>query len=177
MTNLPAGNLTFWISYLPYRAEGRALTVVLVAWGRGAVHNPTMGDRPTRERPARPHRVLIEDARRNGHHLRVTWHPDKHQFVVSTWSLDVCTGSARLAVEDVADLTSLLVDGLTEAATVTAAPAAAVPPTRPGVAGLVDRLRWLIGGTPPPGPRNMSRAPGRPPAPVRPLRPLRRRSA
>ena len=112
--------------------------------------------------------MLIEDARRNGHHLRVTWHPDTRQFVVSTWSLDVCTGSARLAVEDVPDLTSLLVDGLTEAAT-SAAPAAAVPATRPGVAGLVDRLRWLVRGTPPPGPRGEPRTAG-PPAPVRPLR-------
>jgi hypothetical protein len=169
MTNLPAGNPTFWIRYLAYRAEAPALTLVLVACGRGAVHNPSMGDRPTRERPARRHRVLIEDARRNGHHLRVTWHPDKQQFVVSTWSLGVCTGSARLAVEDAADLTSLLVDGLTDAATV-AAPAAAVPPTRPGVAGVVDRVRWLVRGTPPPAPRNVPRTAGRPPAPVRPLR-------
>jgi hypothetical protein len=136
------------------------------------VHNPSMGQRLARDRPARRHRVLIEDARRNGHHLRVTWHPDKRQFVVSTWSLDVCTGSARLAVEDAAELTSLLVDGLTEAATVVEPPAATA--TRPGVAGLVDRLRWLIRGTPPPGPGDAPRAAGRPPAPVR---PLRRRSA
>jgi hypothetical protein len=176
MTNLPAVNLTFWIGYLPYRAE-EALTVVFIASMTGAVHNPSMADRQSRDRPARRHRVLIEDARRNGHHLRVTWHPDKLQFVVSTWSLDVCTGSARLAVGDVADLTSLLVDGLTEAATVTAVPAAAVPPTRPGAAGLLDRLRWLVRGTPPPGPRSTPRAAGRASAPVRPLRHLGRRSA
>ena len=142
----------------------------------GAVHNPSMADRPSRDRPAKRHRVLIEDARRNGHHLRATWHPDKLQFVVSTWSRDVCTGSARLAVGDVADLTSLLVDGLTEAATVTAAPAAAVPPTRPGAAGLLDRLRWLVRGTPPPvraaRPARRSRAGPGPPAPS-----PRRRSA
>ena len=29
------------------------------------------------ERPARRRRVLIEDARRNGHHLRATWHPER----------------------------------------------------------------------------------------------------
>jgi hypothetical protein len=113
--------------------------------------------------------VLIEDARRNGHHLRVTWHPDERQFVVSTWSLDVCTGSARLAVEHAAELTSLLVDGLTEAAAV-AEPPAATPASRPGLAGLVDRLRWLVRGTPPPYPGGAPRSRGRPPAPVRPLR-------
>ncbi|HEX6237275.1 MAG TPA: hypothetical protein VFZ68_08775 [Acidimicrobiales bacterium] len=100
------------------------------------------------ERSLRRRRVIIEDARRNGHHLRATWHADRRQFVVSTWRDDVCTGSARLAVEDAAELTSLLVDGVTQAVVLdreATSPAA----TRPGLAGMVDRLRWLVRGTPP----------------------------
>jgi hypothetical protein len=116
--------------------------------------------------------VLIEDARRNGHHLRATWHPDTRQFVLSTWREDVCTGSARLAVEDVAELTGLLVDGLSDAATPRSAPE--VPAGRPGLGGLVDRLRWLVRGTAPsrprPGESEGGAAPRNEPAPVRPLR-------
>jgi hypothetical protein len=132
---------------------------VTVAPARVAEQNPRMGERPARRR-----RVLIEDARRNGHHLRATWHPETRQFVLSTWSADVCTGSARLAVDDVAELTGLLVDGLGEAAT--APPPAGVPPTRPGLGGLVDRLRWLVRGTSP-----------TPAPPTATVRPLRRRTA
>jgi hypothetical protein len=125
------------------------------------------------ERPARRHRVLIEDARRNGQHLRATWHSEKRQFVLSTWNADVCTGAARLAVDDVPELAALLVDGLADAASQQTAGSAAIPPTRPGVSGLIDRLRWLVRGTPPGG-----AGPGSPPAgrPA-PVRPLRRRSA
>ena len=102
------------------------------------MHNSPMGERPARRR-----RVLIEDARRNGHHLRATWHPERGQFVISTWSGDVCSGSARLAVGDVA----ALVDGVSDAAS--ASSAASPPPSRPGLPGFVDRLRWLVRGTPP----------------------------
>lgn len=116
--------------------------------------------------------MLIEDARRNGQHLRATWHPDKRQFVLSTWTADVCTGAARLAAEDVAELTGLLVDGLAEAATVRSAPKPAAPATRPGLAGLADRLRWLVRGTPPGEPGQSG---GSGTAAV--VRPLRRRSA
>ncbi len=120
--------------------------------------------------------MLIEDARRNGQHLRATWHPEKRQFVLSTWSSDVCTGAARLAAEDVAELTGLLVDGLADAAAPPAGPAspATVPPTKPGLAGLVDRLRWLVRGTAPGGTASAATNSGRRAAPVR---PLRRRSA
>jgi hypothetical protein len=103
------------------------------------------------ERPARRHRVLIEDARRDGHHLRATWHPDVRQFVVSTWHADVCTGATRLAVDDVAQLTGLLVDGLADAATARrprAGDSPAPPPAPGGLAGFVARLRWLVRGGP-----------------------------
>lgn len=94
--------------------------------------------------------MLIEDARRNGHHLRATWHPERGQFVISTWSKDVCTGSARLAAGDVAELACLLVDGVSDAAS--ASSPAAAPSSRPGLPGFVDRLRWLVRGTPPSAP-------------------------
>ncbi len=96
--------------------------------------------------------MLIEDARRNGQHLRATWHPERRQFVLSTWSSDVCTGATRLDVGDVSALTGLLVDGLADAAAMPAEPAVppgTVPDTRPGLPGLVDRVRWLVRGTPP----------------------------
>jgi hypothetical protein len=123
------------------------------------------------ERSVRRHRVLIEDARRNGQHLRATWHPEKRQFVLSTWSSDVCTGAARLAVDDVSELTALLVDGLADAAARPPAPAPAAPVTRPGLPGLADRLRWLVRGT---LPAERGAEGQRPAANVR---PLRRRSA
>lgn len=93
------------------------------------------------ERTSVRRRVLIEDARRNGHHLRATWHAESRQFVFSTWRDDVCTGAARVAVEDVAELTGLLVDGLADSAsTKPPTPSPRVPsPSRS--AGLGDRAR------------------------------------
>src|SRR5918998_1811220 len=102
------------------------------------------------ERPQRRHRVLIEDARRNGQHLRATWHPERRQFVLSTWSDDVCTGATRLAPEDVAELAGLMVDGLADAAARPVVRPAAAPSSRPGLAGFVDRVRWLEGRAPAP---------------------------
>ena len=118
-----------------------------------------------RARAARPHRVLIQDARGNGHHLRATWHADSRQFVVSTWNQDVCTGTARLAADDAAELAGLLVGGLADAAATPRAPGQGAPPGKPGLSGFVDRLRWLVQGTP--------RAAE--PATLASVRPLRRR--
>lgn len=59
---------------------------------------------------------MIDDARRNGQHLRTTWHAGDRVFVVSTWSDRVCTSAVRVPVEEAADLATLLVDGLAEAA-------------------------------------------------------------
>jgi hypothetical protein len=124
-----------------------------------------MGERPS-QRATRRRRVLVEDARQSGHHLRATWHPEERQFVVSTWSHDVCTGATRLEVDAAASLASLIVDGLTDAAAPRPAAPPAVPDTRPGLAGLVDRLRWLVRGSAPRPPGH-----GQPrPADVHPLR-------
>ena len=60
-------------------------------------------------------RVFVEDARRNGQFLRVTWHGEQKQFVVSNWEGNLCVGATRVPVEDVPDLVSLLVEGLADA--------------------------------------------------------------
>lgn len=135
------------------------------------MHTRPMGDSPgeqadrrTPGRVRRRRRVLVEDARRAGNHLRATWHPDERQFVVSTWSNDVCTGTARLQADAAAALAALIVDGLADASAQPTAPRPTVPDTRSGLAGLVDRLRWLVRGTTPAGPSSAR------PAPVTPLR-------
>ena len=61
-------------------------------------------------------RVFVEDARRNGQFLRVTWHAEQQQFVVSNWEGNLCVGATRVPLEQVPELVSLLVDGLAEAA-------------------------------------------------------------
>lgn len=124
------------------------------------------------ERASRRNRVLIEDARRNGQHLRATWHAERRQFVLSTWNDDVCTGATRLAAEDVPELAGLLVDGLAQAAARPVVDAASPPTTAPGLAGLRDRPRWLVRGTPPAAPGAGDGA-----APSATVRPLRRRPA
>jgi hypothetical protein len=95
------------------------------------------------ERASVRRRVLIEDARRNGHHLRATWHAETRQFVFSTWRDDVCTGATRVAVEDVAELAGLMVDGLADSAGLSPGPPS--PESRPGsstrTSGLGDRAR------------------------------------
>ena len=111
--------------------------------------------------------MLVEDARRRGHHLRATWHADERQFVVSTWSQDVCTGAARLDATAAAALAALIVDGLADAAAPVAPARPAIPETRPGLSGLLDRLRWLVRGTPAEAPARAAGAPG---AEVKPLR-------
>ena len=95
------------------------------------------------ERTSVRRRVLIEDARRNGHHLRATWHAETRQFVFSTWRDDVCTGATRIAVEDVAELAGLVVDGLADSAGTSPAPRSPAP--RPAsstrASGFGDRAR------------------------------------
>jgi hypothetical protein len=98
-----------------------------------------MGDRTPRR-----HRVIIEDARHNGHYLRITWHPERRQFVVSTWRDDVCTGAAQLSAADGAEVAALLVEGLADAATTPVpAPATGAGPGEGGAA-LADRAAAAI---------------------------------
>jgi hypothetical protein len=62
-----------------------------------------------------PRRVFIEDLRRDGMFLRVTWHSDRSAFVVSHWDGAICVAATRVAATDVADLAALLTNGLTDA--------------------------------------------------------------
>jgi hypothetical protein len=62
-------------------------------------------------------RVFVEDARRNGQFLRVTWHREEQQFVISNWDDNLCVGATRVPVEGIPDLVALLVEGLAQAAT------------------------------------------------------------
>jgi hypothetical protein len=83
--------------------------------------------------------VFVEDVRGNGQFLRVTWHGDKQQFVVSNWEDSVCVGATRVPVAGAADLVGVLVEGIADAA---ARPPVAPPAPR----SLVDHLRaWWEG--------------------------------
>jgi hypothetical protein len=52
------------------------------------------------------------DARGAERVLRVSWHYDADLVVLSLWRDNVCTGSFRLAVDEVPDLIALLRSGL-----------------------------------------------------------------
>jgi hypothetical protein len=71
-------------------------------------------------------RVFVEDARGDGKFLRMTWHPDRRTFVVSTWDGTVCVGATRVPVEQAPALIDVLVRVLADAA----APETAGAPAR-----------------------------------------------
>ena len=75
-------------------------------------------------------RVFVGDARDNGGFLRVTWHGDVDQFVVSNWDGNLCVGATRVRLADVPELISVLAKGLAEAGTREAAPPPPATPTR-----------------------------------------------
>jgi hypothetical protein len=52
------------------------------------------------------------DARGGGRALRVSWHTEAGMVVLSLWSGSSCTGSFRLAAEDVPQLVDALREGL-----------------------------------------------------------------
>ncbi len=83
----------------------------------------------------RPRRVFVEDARRNGQFLRVTWHGDRQQFVVSNWEDTRCVGATRIDPVRVPDLIGVLVEGLADAASRRPTEAPPAPRT------LVEHLR------------------------------------
>jgi hypothetical protein len=63
-----------------------------------------------------PRRAYVEDMRGNGAYLRMTWHPDGRQFVVSHWHDEVCIAATRVPVEAVPELVTLFVNGLADTA-------------------------------------------------------------
>jgi hypothetical protein len=85
-------------------------------------------------------RVFIEDVRRNGAFLRVTWHDDARTFVVSNWEGDVCVGASRVDVQGAAKLVGLLTGGIAAAAT---APLPAAPPAPTSLRALLEH--WWRG--------------------------------
>jgi hypothetical protein len=52
------------------------------------------------------------DPRGSGRALRVSWHSEADVVVLSLWTGGTCSGSFRLAAEDVPDLIDALRDGL-----------------------------------------------------------------
>ena len=61
------------------------------------------------------------DARGDDRALRVSWHHDADLVVVSLWRDNVCSGSFRLAVDEVPDLIEMLRRGLDASYAVAAA--------------------------------------------------------
>lgn len=57
------------------------------------------------------HRVSLADPRGDNRFLRVTWHPEGAQFVISHWQGDVCLAATRVA-DDTPELLALLANGL-----------------------------------------------------------------
>lgn len=60
-------------------------------------------------------RVYVEDPRGNDIHLRVTWHPDSAQFVVSHWQGSVCLAATRMPASAAPAVITLLAQGVGDA--------------------------------------------------------------
>jgi hypothetical protein len=75
--------------------------------------------------------------------LRVTWHPEHSAFVVSHWQGAVCVAATRVAATEVADVVSLLTNGLADALS-SAQSKPPQPQSRPrrSPRGLWRRLWW-----------------------------------
>ena len=59
-------------------------------------------------------RDILLDERGEGRALRVTWHHEAGVVVLSVWRQDRCSGTVRLAAEDVPALLTVLAEGLSE---------------------------------------------------------------
>lgn len=55
---------------------------------------------------------IFLDARGDDRALRVSWHLDKGVVVLSLWRENVCSGSFRMAVDDVPEMIASLRPGL-----------------------------------------------------------------
>ena len=64
------------------------------------------------------------DQRGEGRALRLAWHTEADIVVLSLWQADRCSGSFRLALDDVPKFVAALVEGLGAAANLPAAQAA-----------------------------------------------------
>ena len=77
---------------------------------------------------------IFLDARGAERALRVSWHQEADVVVLSLWRDNLCTGSFRLAVDEVPDLIDLLRAGLAQSYT-------AVPRPRGGLDDTAIRAR------------------------------------
>ena len=59
-------------------------------------------------------RDIVLDDRGEGRALRVTWHHESANVVVSVWRQDRCSGTVHVAAEDVPALIAVLTEGLAE---------------------------------------------------------------
>ena len=57
---------------------------------------------------------IFLDARGGDRALRVSWHHESGLVVLSLWRDNVCSGSFRLAVDEVPELIRMLSDGLVQ---------------------------------------------------------------
>jgi hypothetical protein len=60
--------------------------------------------------------VFVPDSRGVDQFLRVTWHDDARQFVLSVWQGELCVAAVRIGAHDAPELVRILVDGLADAA-------------------------------------------------------------
>ncbi len=58
---------------------------------------------------------IFLDARGGDRAMRVSWHQESEMVVLSLWRDNVCTGSFRLAIDEVPELIDLLRAGLDRA--------------------------------------------------------------
>ncbi len=59
-------------------------------------------------------RALLSDARGDDRYLRVSWHADDRQFVVSTWDGERCLSTVHLLAEAAPALIALLAEGVAQ---------------------------------------------------------------
>lgn len=90
-----------------------------------------------------PRRVLLPDARGVQRYLRVTWHRETSTLVFSHWQGSICEASTPVSLQDAAQLVTLIVGSLKEAALGAASGGTPPPSEQPrGLLGrLQDRLR------------------------------------
>jgi hypothetical protein len=73
---------------------------------------------------------VFVDHRGDARALRLAWHIEADVVVLSLWQADRCSGTFRLAIDDVPRFVAALVEGLGAAATLPAAQAARLRMTR-----------------------------------------------
>lgn len=89
---------------------------------------------------ARPLSVEFPDGRGGGRHLRLSWHAEQRQAVLSQWRGGVCVASTPLSLEELPRLGAFVTDALYQAAEHTG------PGGPPTVASLAHDSRSIAQG-------------------------------